>query len=391
MLNIIKPDLDTYTAKQLIEYFKDPYTEPDFQKYSSVPDFMIKDVFNAYYGREDETIYETSEGMHWWYKMLLQLKNYLLKVGTENKEGYSFIATKHIVEILREILDEEQNKDPNRQPGDEPSKDHSKKIADRMKSATQNIIQEIEKCQKSEDLLGTKPGKNINDVIESGPRIKMLENVLINKKSIDKLINKTIKNVKTGFSSKSFVVEENILDADQYDDMMDEYMLANNAMIPDMSVQERKQKNILFDLYIDVSGSMRSSIYVNNRPVERLKLAQTLALKMQQLNCLNNLYSFNTNLRSYEKNYDELWCLDARGGTNITKVIENITATKNPSVILTDADDRIHAYDDNAFVISIVENDNMDYRITDSVKKMLKNKKYLLYKSGSIVIPKINA
>jgi len=392
MLEIIKPELPENLKTTIIDYFRGNIegTKQNLlkNKFANVPNFMIKDLFNSYLTKETDLRYMSGESMHWWYSMIKQMNNYLLKIVTQDKPGYSFIALKHVMELLAEIMDEE-NKEDSRGEGDKPKKDHSDKIQKAMKQITKNIAADIEKQKDASDMTGTSnPGKEPSDIIRSESRMKLMNDVILSKKTVSKFIDKSIKSFKTGFSTKTTNIEEDLIDSEVQDDILDEYLLSNNMMIPDITVRDKKPRAMLFDLYIDVSGSMKSRIYINNKSVTRINLAQTLGIKMKKMNCLNNLYAFSSHIMSFEKDHDAIWNLKAQGGTNIDRVIQNVRNTKRPSIILTDGDDRIGVYDKNVFLMSIVE-ESSHRHTTEIARKMIKQKKYLTYQDGKLIVPKL--
>jgi len=390
MLEIIKPDVPYDLAQELISYFRE--NETMAKQYESVPDFMIRDIFNSYVTSYEDMKYDGGEQMNWWFDMLQTMNNYLLKTVTQNKIGYSFITLKHIMKLLAKVLDEE-DQDNDCQDGKGPQqKGQSQSIHDKLRNgmdqAVQEANQEITEKQASDDLLGgNSAGKTPIEMSENDEKIEKLKDVILNKKMISQFIKRSIKGFKTGFGVKHIVTEEDLFDSEEMDDLLDEHYLANAALYEDIAVRDIKNQMTAFDLYIDVSGSMSSGIYFKDgSSVNRLNMAMALALKMNQMKCLGNIYAFDTRIDKISN--EQLFTMRPRGGTNIEMVMQKITKTKRASVILTDGEDQFTTYTPDAFIMSIIEPGS--YMLEhDNIIKMVKAKKYIVYKDNKLIIPKL--
>ena len=390
MLEIIKPGVPHDLAQDIISYFRDDETMS--KQYESVPDFMIRDIFNSYATSYEEMKYDGGEQMNWWFDMLQTMNNYLLKTVTQNKIGYSFITLKHIMKLLAKVLDEE-DQDNDCQDGKGPQKKgQNQSIHDKLRKgmdkAVQEANQEITEKQASDDLLGgDSAGKTPTEMSENDQKIEQLKDVILNQKMVSKFIKRSIKGFKTGFGVKNIVTEEDLFDSEEMDDMLDEHYLADSALFEDIAVRDIKSQMTSFDLYIDISGSMSSNIYFKDgSSVNRLNMAMALALKMNQMKCLGDIYTFDTRIDKISK--EKLFYMRPRGGTNIEMVMKEITKTKRASVILTDGEDCFETYTPDAFIMSIIEPGGYQLQY-DNIIKMVKAKKYIVYKDNQLVIPKL--
>ena len=396
MLDIVRPDLDSYTADSLVHYFKKQ------QGFENVPDYMIRDVYKSYFNPYEEMKYECNEFMYWWHEMLQNTNNYLLKTVTQNKPGHSFIAMKHIIEILREEIEKDENlKNKANDPGGDGDGNGSggaqpdfsqanQNIQDKMDQAVQKASDEIDQKEEESEMTGdgSLAGKSVSDIELMEERIQMINDVMISKKEISKLINQSIKGFKSGFGTRTILTEDSLFEADTVEDLIDEHYLFSELLAMDVSVRDHRQLMTSFDLYIDVSGSMSDKMQVYGKKVERLQMAIALACRMNTFGCLGNVYAFNDNIR--EIGHEGIWHLRTSGGTRIEKCMQKIKKEGRPSVILTDGDDGFSTYTDNAFIMTISPSTGGYYMNQDAVKRMVKNRKYLQYDGKKLVFPKSN-
>jgi len=395
MLEIIKPELPFEVRSELVNHFRTEANQ--IEQYNDIPDFIIGDIFNSYNTPYEEMKYELDDTQYWWYDMLQGLNSYLLKTVTQNKGGYSFIALKHAMKLLAKIIQEEQNEsDPTSLDGSgkNPSQSQQNRINDKIKDGMQQLMEdtskEIQKVQDIEEMIGDGGGaasKGPSELKELENKADYLKNVILNKKSVSRFITKSIKGFKRGFGVKTIVTEEDLFDSSNIEEILDEHYLFNEFLFADIAVRDTTAQMTAFDLYIDISGSMSSSIQLKDGAlVQRLKLAVSLALKMNQMKCLGQIYKFNTLIFPIEN--EDLWKLHTSGGTHIENVMQMIKKTGRPSVILTDGEDTFWTYSENAFLMSIIN--PHEYRLNDDLtKRMIKAKKYIIYKDGDLIIPKL--
>jgi len=395
MLEIIKPELPYDVKSELIDYFRNTDSVKS-QEFADIPDFMIGDIFNSYNTPYEEMKYELNDTQYWWYDMLQRLNSYLLKTVTQNKGGYSFIALKHAMKLLAKILEEEEKEngtDPMDGPNG-PNPEQQKRMNDKIDAGMQKVMsdtsEEIRKVKDTEEMIGdggNAAGKGPSELEELAQKAEILKDVMLNKRQVSRFIKKSIKGFKKGFGIKQIITEEDLFDSNSPEEILDEHYLFNEFLFADIAVRDTTSQMTAFDLYIDISGSMSSSLQLKDgASVRRIKMAMTLGLKMNQMKCLGKLYKFNTNI--YPITPDDLWRLGPSGGTSIESVMHKIKRTGRPSVILTDGEDHFSTYCENAFIMSII-NPRSYHLEEDLVKRMIKAKKYIIYKNGDLVIPKL--
>lgn len=407
-LDIVRPKMDKFIADDIVGYFKKQ------KGFEDVPDFMIRDVYKTYYNPQEEIRYECNEMMYWWHEMLQNANNYLLKTVTTNKPGYSFIATKHIIDLLRVQIEEnedfknmldnmqgdnDQDGEGQPQPGDgnggggnQPNMDQiNQNIQNGMDKAVKKASDEIQKKEDAQEAMGGGDiaGKTPSDIELLEDRMEMIRDVVLSKGEVGRLIKHSIKGFKKGFGTRTIITEETMLEADVVDDLIDQHYLFHEALAMDVNVRDHQSQMVAFDLYIDISGSMSSQMSIYGKNVSRINMAIALAARMNAMGCLGELYKFNGAIYPM-KDVDDIWKLRVDGGTNIELCMQQIKKLGRPSVILTDGDDGFQTYTENAFIMTIAPNVGRGYFSQPACERMIKNKKYIQYDGRKLVTPKLS-
>jgi hypothetical protein len=245
-----------------------------------------------------------------------------------------------------------------------------------MEKAAEEIRQ---KEELANSISGLDPHKSADDLstLETINDITRSDKMTV--RSVNKFVKKTIKGFKSALSGAISEFEEPLLDADSINDLVEVEYLGLEYLIDDINVKN-SEASIKFDLYIDKSGSMSSSIELENgKRIARMDLAKVLAFQMNRLGILNNVYKFDNKL--YKMEIGNIFGLSANGGTQIDICVEKIVQTKIPSVVLTDGDDNINIYDDNVYVLGL---DQGIVRSTEASIKMANKGKLALFSSGKI-------
>jgi hypothetical protein len=397
--DIVHPEMEAWVANDIVRFFKEQ------EGYENVPDFMIRDVFKTYFNFHDETKYKCTEMMSWWYEMLQNCNNYLLKAVTQGKRAHSFIAMKHIIKLLRDEIEKNEDfknqcNNPDGGDGDGNSSgggggqqppqpdlnDVNQNIQNKMDQAAQDAADEIDdKTEKNEQTGGgDMAGKGASEVELIEERAQMIESVRLNKKQVGTLIKKSIKGFKKGFGSKTILTEESLFEADTIEDLIDEHYLFDEVLAFDVAVRDSRQQMTAFDLYIDVSGSMNGGLNVNGKNVNRLQLAIAMAARMNQMGCLGEVYAFNNSVRKIGVN--GIWHLRTGGGTTTENCLKRIKKNGRPSVILTDGCDSYETYTENAFIMTIAV--GTGWSGGEVYEKMVKSGRYIQYDGKNLIKPK---
>ncbi len=408
--DIVKPNLPEYFNKEVIESIRNqvPHSK-------CIPDFIIRDIYKGYYHPEMEI--HIHKNMYWWHSLFSDLINFLLRMVTKDKKYNSLIVTKNIVQNLVPVFKSNPNwksetKQENNQIKENQSKNNNSNnntnesenntnslnqnssssfdtMKKQVKTATKRAIKEAkkeieEREEAIETLTGGKGGneagfseqddfkittKYIND------RLGILKGIKFDKKGLSKFVNKSMKSFKNSIGINPVRIEESILDADEINDVLEMEYLPQLSLMEEISVSDVKT-SLSYDLYIDISGSMYSKLQLGKTTITRLQLCSILGWKMKLLGVLNNVYTFNSKVHKISE--DEILQITEEGGTRFNKVLENAKKTRNPSVILTDGQDRYGEYLKNIFVMNICEfyNDG-----SYALNKMIKNRQIAIYKS----------
>jgi len=107
------------------------------------------------------------------------------------------------------------------------------------------------------------------------------------------------------------------------------------------------------DLYVDCSGSMGSGCGGDLRNVSRMVLAKSLAMQMKQMGILGELYEFEDRPTKIKNSEISILMMQARGGTDIEKVLKQIVKSGNNAVVLTDGESGISTYTDLALFVGV--------------------------------------
>tara|TARA_R110002020_G_scaffold453970_2_gene669209 strand:+ start:8852 stop:10150 length:1299 start_codon:yes stop_codon:yes gene_type:complete len=410
--DIVKPNLPNYFNKEIIESIRNqvPHSK-------CIPDFIIRDIYKGYYHPEMEI--HIHKNMYWWHSLFSDLINFLLRMVTKGKKYNSLIVTKNIIEALIPVFknnsnwksqtkeenkkiknrnkdnqEKEQKENANNEQQSESStpemsNSQFKKMKGQMQKATcagiEKAKQEIaEREEAIETLTGGKGGNEAGFSEQDDfkittkyiqDRLGILQGIKFDKKGLSKFVNKSMKSFKNSIGINPVRIEESILDADEVNDVLEIEYLPQLSLMEDISVSDVKT-SLSYDLYIDISGSMSSNLKLGKTTLTRLQLCSILGWKMKLLGVLNNVYTFNSYVHKISE--DDILQTTEDGGTRFNKVLENAKKTRNPSVILTDGQDRYGEYLKNIFVMNICEfyNDG-----SYALNKMIKNRQIAIYKS----------
>jgi len=385
-LDVIKPELDFWTEWSL-RHGIDRYFESNRVE-NSTPDFMYRDIFKLFYTEKEDFKVEAETDMQWWHKLLCKVDNYMLKIITENSYLNSFIITKN---IIKAINDNEWKKSACKGKGNPNEKDiqqqmkesvdngDTKSFEQAVKQGLQEAEKEMKETKNLMDTLGISgAGKGESDekLYETLAGIKQhLGNVSLNRKDIERFVKKSIKGFKTSLYGKGNMVQESILETDEILDMDDYHLLNFPELIEDVAVF-RDNPTMMFDVYVDKSGSMNSNVNCGTSGIECLNLVKILAYKMEKMGLLNNMFTFDTKLSSVNK--EKIFNIATGGGTIIDIAIKNAQKTGIPSVVITDGDDRIHEKCNHVYLMNISQ--TLNY--TKELEFYTENKRCILFQNN---------
>lgn len=187
-----------------------------------------------------------------------------------------------------------------------------------------------------------------------------LANIGMNLSNLKSTIKKLLDSSISFFSAKERVTFDQFIDNPMIDEIQDYLYLhptLRKVCLDDLVVKETERKGKI-DVYIDVSGSMGSSANIKgNRSMSRLTFAKSLALKLKEMDMLNDVYSFQQRISKEGNTVSDIVFIDGNGGTNLNAVVEQIEKSGRNALVITDAEDRVVTYSDKVFFIGVAGSD----------------------------------
>ena len=371
---------------------------------------MMKiDLYKNFYNKEMQFSVENDKS--WWFKMLSNMDNYMMKMITNGSKINSTImannlfdsAVKSLYEYCKmsyettgempnmknELSNNNNSKDSgdnSNEKGDEQNNEIPQALKDMMdknnSEAFQKSLDEINQMNDIMSSLGidaSKAGdKDINDIKSIA---KELSNVKINKNDIEKFVKSSIKSFNSAFKGHRHTNEEDFFEAEEIEDFTDYHLLSNEVLFDEMSVVNSRY-SMKYDIYVDCSGSMDSEVYYGEAQMKRISLAKILAYKMNKMNLIGDIYGFESHVYQIKDIMNEL---SANGGTSIDACVRNIRETGRPSIILSDGDDTIKIDDTNVFLFTICSSCR-----GEGLYNMAENSRAIHYQNGSFYKYKSN-
>jgi len=388
-------------------------------------DMMLVDIFKNFNCKNLK--FEIANDKHWWFDILSENDNYMLKMLCNESYLQSMVIAKHaIINLLANIFDFENsdcekeegekegdglgnnknrswntqipgNGNPDEQPGEgedgnpseqEGNQGNGKQLSKNKKEAFDKAISEINDKQKAAEMFGSSlAGLGSEEKVEEfEDMVNQMGKVNVNKRLIEKFINKSIKNMKTSLRGCQYMKQESFLDSDDMIDIPDAHLLNTLELVDDMDVMVAEH-SMKYNLYIDISGSMSGNIYLgqdedgNSQYMNRMTLAKILAFKMKTMNVLNDVYGFDNEVEKVDRN--KIAWMSYGGGTSIDNVIDHIAQTGIPSMVISDGDDTVHKYDPKAYIMTICSNVR-----GPAMMRFAKNKQTVFFKDNKFLYGK---
>ncbi len=247
-----------------------------------------------------------------------------------------------------------------------------KNLSQMMDSKEHELEKEMEKaksaCENLDELYSHDEQSELWDELQMGSTAGKLDPVLIHSLAdnlrninmgmtgVKQFIKKILNNSISYFSSKETVKFEPLMETGHLDGLEDVYMLhpkLRTIFMDDMMVKD-VQKIGKINIYIDISGSMGASCGVQREDgyyVSRLDFAKAFAIKMQEMDLLENVFTFNTHVYAKKNTLTDLLKINCDGGTTIDAVVTHIINKDENAIIITDADDHCSIYSPKAYFI----------------------------------------
>lgn len=385
--------------------FPEEFVQKVQEKIEKMPDYLLYNMRNMYNITPDIRRMGNTKGDNaWQFNLLQKTDNYYLKGLTYNSEINSGLASSNIMyNIARKMVELNIDEEDMEQAmkgmfgegqgegegegegegqgqgqgqgggGGSMSKDEIQDMMDKASQETKSDINDVEDLQdmyggedntsegqeeqekeRQKNPGGSAPGKQDGEIdIQSLKELRLIQQsvgeISISKQDIDHFV-RTIQSKATAYFSSNYKIEEeSLFESDEFDEILDlEELLPifRKAHIEDLSVEERKYF-MGFDIYLDSSGSMSSSIPFKNvkgdiKHIPAISLGKICGLRLMSFGYAEDLYHFDNSLTKTNKaTFAQLF---KHGGTNLNRVIQNVLETEKPSVVITDGCDWVSGF-----------------------------------------------
>jgi len=378
------------------------------------PKYMVYDTYNINHTPTDAIeMGEVDENNKWLFDFLMnKATDYYSKTITQSNPYNSYVYASEIVQQLL-LLYQQQNPDgPGDDGEDEDGNGQSgmEKMLSKMmgnKAGNQQLDQAMQKAQKQAqekidqaESQGESTGElgcdkelgdlTLGELSEFMDYQEALNHIKLNDRLIDDFVKTTLSLSSTYFSTKYTEFQLEMLEADVLDDLqgLENLHPKLRALNLDQVVTHDRKYHMKFDVYIDISGSMSSSIYSytetatgkqKSYSIQGLDLAKITAIKLRNLGYVEDVYPFEGHVHDKLTDNHQIALMHTCGGTSIDSVIRNITKTGRPSVVVTDMEDSISIYDDNVYFVGILSAGFESFKNTTAGKKYIESRQCVKY------------
>ncbi len=444
--NILHSELKPRIMEEVVRYAKSKGRDVNMNKLDQfVSKHLLSDIFGLYYN-ENLELEKKRDNNRVKYKIVESINDYLSKIITNNSAISSYVFTEEIGTYLgkvftTELTEQQQDQlnealegtnggegegegegqgqssgsgrdDSNKPQGSggkgagkgpatekiiEHGLDKTKQEFEKHLKNAQNKLKDLE---KNTDLVDNANNRNsvnrqmaedVKNATANMPKIKgEVENLSVNKRQLEKAVEKILDKSTGHFSSKYKTIDEDLLnseDAMDIDGLEFIHPAFQRTMVPELSTTERLYYG-KFDLYIDHSGSMSRSCGLNTShgSVSRTLLAKAIALRMKRMGILNDLYLFDYDITKIKNTELNILLIGSGGGTHIERVLEHVRKTGRNSVVLTDGDDNINTYLHNAYFVGVSVGTFHNFHGGDA-RKYLQYKQCCIFDGKSVMLP----
>ncbi|QDP46412.1 MAG: hypothetical protein GOVbin1709_74 [Prokaryotic dsDNA virus sp.] len=376
---IIKPNLENYIADMLCKQLRDTQYYRQFSEgIGLVNQESESDVIDQSYGKSaaldcfklwfnEKRIVKVNPKMYWFHHFLSSLDNHLLRMVTQDRFGFSYIAAKVIIDTLGKYFydnsshDFKETMDNLNQLIKNGEDINQNDIGKGLNNAATRAMNKIRKSIRKADDMGIGKGnhpadlKMVDSLLDSG----ILNKVNITKRQINQFVKSIVTNATESIGGIAKTNEDSLFDADDIDDINNLENFLHEVLYPDLSVNEKKYY-MGFDVYIDDSGSMCGRVNFNDGTESQSKtttlrtLSRIFVYKMLKLGILKDVYLFSSTDQLVKLNEGEIFSKTFDGGTDIKQCIDKSKQQNRPSIIVTDGYDYfdpIEDYSDKVYFV----------------------------------------
>lgn len=187
------------------------------------------------------------------------------------------------------------------------------------------------------------------------------------------------------FSGKEEHIYDEFLNSPDISEIIDFELLhpkLRKFSLEDIQVKTTKKIGKI-NCYIDISGSMSSSACIPEVSMTRLTFAKAILLRLKKMDVIDEIYTFNTNVRKRKSDMEDILRLNESGGTSLNTVIKHIENNDKNAIVITDADDGLYYYSNKAFFIGVAGSNFR--RINSDIRTEYVSNKQLIQFNGDNV------
>tara|TARA_R110000868_G_scaffold69210_4_gene204052 strand:- start:1273 stop:2961 length:1689 start_codon:yes stop_codon:yes gene_type:complete len=182
------------------------------------------------------------------------------------------------------------------------------------------------------------------------------------------------------FNAKEEPIFDEFLNSPNIDGILDFEFLHpkfRKFSLEDIQVKDVRKSGKI-NVYVDVSGSMGSSANIKDTKMDRLTFAKAVLIKLKRMDIINEVYTFNTNVKKRNTELNDLLTIDTSGGTSLNRVVNHIAEQGVNAIVITDADDHLNTYSSNAFFLGVAGS-NFRYFNPVCRKQYVENKQLIQF------------
>ena len=415
--NVVFPEVD-YWDNHIVKNKKSSRIEDccGVQAEEVIPGFVGGDLYRLLYNENPQLTKPEDNSKECWFDELSSLPIYGLAMQTNNSKFWSKIATEAIIDAIMQELDETGQLGQKIKKGDdkESRKEMKKRISKSIKDAldgkgqsnsksdqqqfTKNILERgIAGAQKKMsntrsflDELGINPefldqscgeGEILDRLLSE--RGGLVDKFFFNAENAVEFLKSTSNFFNTALG-KQKLYQDNFLHADNFSDIVNPELFEFPFEIPNINVMTSK-KNVQIDIYIDVSGSMSSSLSALNKRNQSglsiIDVVSIFAYKLYRKGIVHSVYTFDYDVQSIDPS--QILFISPGGGTSFTNVIKHYLKEKNKgskriAFILTDGCADTDLYHRDAYWMFIEGGPG------DQMKKVFPDTQMRIWNNGTI-------
>jgi len=322
-------------------------------------EWMVTDAFKTFFNEKNKL--NITPDKYWWHYLVSKMNNHLLKLVTKGNKGYSYIAMKAIIEKLMKLFSKtppevrQAAKDAANQAiaeGKIPDNEFFKQMEKAIELGVNKAKKDI---KNAEEGFGMNAGKGLKDSIslcEIAVDPQVRKALTVDKAEINRFVKHVADRAVEATYGVPEVIEESFFESDtaDIDDIVNVEDFAHVALLEDLSIR-KKRYAINFDIYLDDSGSMSSTINIEGKSIKMSTLARILGLKLHLMGLVKDIYLFSNDIKKVS--VKELFRTRFGYGTNIEKCIVNAKDLNRASIIITDGWDSISTYFEKCYFVGL--------------------------------------